>query len=69
MWQRKISTVPEIVGALGMIKKVIDRYFNKTPDSPNLYELQKMTLSGTAHFPREVLWIWQKNITQKGLEK
>ena len=38
MWYLKTSTVPVIVGALGMIKKGRDKkHINKKPGSPSLY--------------------------------
>ena len=41
MWHIKTPAVPEIVGALGMIKKGTDKHVNKIPDSLILYEIQK----------------------------
>ena len=44
-----------IVGALGMIKKGTDKHINNIPVSPNLYEIQKITLFRTAYLLRRVL--------------
>ena len=40
MWYLKTTTVPVILGALGMIKKETDKHIYKIPGSPNLYEIQ-----------------------------
>ena len=45
MWRLKTSTVPVIVGALGMINKGTDKHINETSSSPHLNEIQKTTLS------------------------
>ena len=42
MWHLKTTTVPVIVGALGMIKKGSDKHINKIPGSPSQYEIQKL---------------------------
>ena len=44
MWYVKSTTVPVIVGALGMIKKKADKHKNRIPGSSNLYEMQKIAL-------------------------
>ena len=44
MWHLKITTVPIIVGALGIIKKGTDKYINKIAGSPKQYEIQKKLL-------------------------
>ena len=41
MWQLKTTTMPIIVGALGMIKKGSDKHINRIADNPNQYEIQK----------------------------
>ena len=41
MWHLEITTVPVIVGALGIIKKGIDKHINKVPGNLRLYEIQK----------------------------
>ena len=35
----KTTTVPVIVGTLGMIKKGKDKHINRIPDSPSLYRI------------------------------
>ena len=51
------ETVPVAIGALEVIKKGTDKYFDRIPGSVNINELQKITLLGTAHILRKVLSI------------
>ena len=55
MWSLKATTVPVIVGALGMIKKGTHRYIEKLPGIHHLYEIQKIVLTSTAHLLRKCL--------------
>ncbi|XP_028517939.1 uncharacterized protein LOC110248967 [Exaiptasia diaphana] len=57
MWGLKTSTIPVIIGALGLIKKGIDKYINKIPGNIKIVELQKIVLLGTAHILRRTLSI------------
>ena len=41
MWHLKTTTVPVLEGFLDIIKKGIDKYFNKIAGSLNLYKIQK----------------------------
>ena len=54
MRQLKTTTMPEIMGALGIIKKGTGKHINKIPGSPSLYEIQNIALWGTAHLLRRV---------------
>ena len=38
-WHLKTTPAPLVVGALGMIKKWIDKHVDKIPGNPNLYEI------------------------------
>ena len=49
MWKMKTKTVPVIVGALGMIKKGTQKYFNEIQGNLSLAEIQKIVLNSTAH--------------------
>ena len=49
MWHIKTTTLPVIEGALGMMKKGMDKHINKKPNSPTLNEIPKIALCGTAH--------------------
>ena len=57
MWHLKTTTVLVIVGALGMIKKGIDKHINKISGSPSLYEIQKTAPFATSHLLR-ILSMW-----------
>ena len=51
----KTVTIPVVIRALGMIKKGTDKHLQKIPGSPNLDEMQKKALTGTAHILRKTL--------------
>jgi len=55
MWGMKTTTVPVVIGALGIIKKGTEDLLKKFPGNIKLQELQKTTLLGTAHILRKVL--------------
>ena len=52
MWKK---TIPVIVGALGMIKKGIQKYVSEIPGNLCLSEIQKIVLNSTAHILRGTL--------------
>ena len=49
LWNMKTVAIPVVIGALGMIKKGTEKHLEKISGSPNLYEMQKAALTGTAH--------------------
>ena len=55
MWNLKTTTVPVIVGALGMVKKGTQKHLDKVPGNPCLQEIQKIVLTSTAHILRKAL--------------
>ena len=55
MWQMKTSTVPIVVGALGLVKKGFKTYINQIPGYIRIEELQKIALLGSAHILRRML--------------
>ena len=55
MGHLKTTTMPVIIGALGMINKEIDKHIYKIPSSPSLYEIQNITLCRIAPLLRRVL--------------
>ena len=55
MWKMKTKTIPAIVGALGMIKKRIQKYFNEIPGNLSLAQIQKIMFNSTAHILRRTL--------------
>ena len=57
IWKLKLKTktIPVIVGALGMIKKGIQKYVNEIPGNLSLAEIQKIVLNSAAHILRRTL--------------
>ena len=55
MWHLKTTTIPVVVGALGLIKKGTNAFIEKIPGSPSLQEVQKVVLNSTAHVLRRAL--------------
>ena len=56
-WGIKTTTIPVIIGALGLIKKEMEKYISKIPDNISIQEAQKCVLLGTAHILRRILSI------------
>ena len=52
MWHLKTVPVPIIMETLGIILKGTNEHINKMPNSPNLYEIQEITLCRTAYLFR-----------------
>ena len=57
MWHLETSTVPVVVGALGMLKQGTNEYIESIPGKPNLFEIQKIALTSTAHLLMKFLSI------------
>ena len=57
MWGMKTTTIPVVIGALGLVKKGLEKYTDKIPGNINIHEVQKIALLGTAHILRRVLSI------------
>ena len=57
MWKTGTETMPVVIGALGVIKKGLEKYVDKIPGTVSIHELQKITLLGTAHILRRALSI------------
>ena len=57
MWKMKTTTLPVVIGALGVIKTGMRLTVEKTPGTINIEELQKIALMGTAHILRKVMSI------------
>ena len=57
MWDMKTLTIPVVFGALGLIKKGIERYISKIPEKIDIREMQEIVLLGTAHILRKTLSI------------
>jgi len=56
-WVLKTVTVPVVIGALGVVKKGIEKHIDKIPGKLNITELQKITLLGSSNILRKVLSI------------
>ena len=55
MWKMKTKTIPDIIGALAMIKKRLQKNVNEIPGNFPVAEIQKILLNGTAHILRRIL--------------
>ena len=55
MWSMKTIVIPVVIGALGLIRKGINRYVEQIPGNSRVQELQKTVLLGTAHLLRRTL--------------
>ena len=55
MWHLKTTTLPVVLGALGIMARTVPNYVSQIPGAPSLTELQKIILIGTAHILRKVL--------------
>ena len=56
-WGIKTTTVPVIIGVLGLVKKGMETYIDKIPGNIRIAELQKTVLLGTARTLRRTLSI------------
>lgn len=52
MWGMKTAKIPVVIGALGLMKKGMERFTNPIAGNINIYTVQKVALLGTAH----ILW-------------
>ena len=57
MWGMKTKMVPVVVGALGLMKKGLDKRIQQIPGKISAEELQKIVLLGSAHIIRRHLSI------------
>ena len=57
MWDMKTDTTPVVIGALGLVKKGLERYTNYIPGNINYFEIQKIAILETAHILRRLLSI------------
>ena len=55
MWGMKATTIPVVIGALGLIKKGLEKHIKQIPGNINITELQKIALLGTSHILRKTL--------------
>ena len=60
LWKMETETIPVVIGALGDIRKGLEKYVDKIPGTASIYKSRsskKITLLGTAHILRKVLSI------------
>ena len=57
MWEMKPTTVPVIIGTLGLVKKGTETYIREIPGNIRITELQKTVLLETAHILGRTLTI------------
>ena len=57
MWGMKATTIPVVIGALGLLKKGLKKYTKQIPGNIKICELQKITLLGTSRILRKTLSI------------
>ena len=55
MWNVKTRVIPVVIGTLGTVRKGIQDSLMIIPGKPNVSEIQKIALMGTAHILRRVL--------------
>ena len=55
MWHMKTKVIPVVIGALGMIKNGTSDLIKQIPGNLDINEIQKITLTGTAHILRRTL--------------
>jgi hypothetical protein len=54
MWNVKTKVIPVIIDATGNISKSFRKYVSNIQENHEVKELQKTTLSGSAHILRKV---------------
>ena len=54
MWSMKTETIPVVVGALGLVKKGLDKFIERIPGSISINLVPKTALLGSAHTPRHL---------------
>ena len=59
MWGMNATTITVyvVIGALGLIKKGLEKHIQQTPGNIKIHELQKITLLGTSRILRKALSI------------
>ena len=57
MWRMKVTTIPVVIGALGLIKKGLEKYTKQIPGNIKISELQEIALLGTSRILRKTLSI------------
>ena len=53
MWRVKATPILVVIGALGLIKRGIEKDIQQIPGNTKIHELQKIRLLGTSHILRK----------------
>ena len=59
LWHMKTVTIPVVIWVLGIIKKGTEKHLEKIRGSPNVAEIQKIALTGTACIQRKTFSMWK----------
>jgi hypothetical protein len=55
MWNLKCAIIPVIIGATGIVKKILRKNLEAIPGKHSIDSLQKTAVLGTSHIIRKVL--------------
>jgi hypothetical protein len=55
MWNMKCFVIPVIIGATGIVSKILQKYLEAIPGQHSVDSLQKTAILGTSHVIRKVL--------------
>ena len=53
IWKMETETIPVVIGALGVIKRELEKYVDKIPGTASINELQKNYSSGNSSHPQK----------------
>ena len=54
VWGMNTTTIPVLIGGLGLIEKKMEKYISKIPGNIKIQQVQKCVVLGTAHILRVV---------------
>jgi hypothetical protein len=57
MWGTKTTTIPVVIGTLGLVRKGMEKCSEKIPGNINIHEVQKIALLRTGNILQRVLSI------------
>ena len=59
MWGMEVINIPIIIGALGLIKKGMEKNIKSLPGTMNIEQCQKTVILKTAHILRKALAMYE----------
>ena len=62
MWGMNTTTIPVVIGGLGLIKKGTEKHISKIAGNIKIQQVQKCVLLGTAYILKRTLYIKYKTI-------